>query len=279
MPELPEVETVRRGLDRSVRGRSVVASTLTRRDLRWPIPVRAVRGLTGRRLTHVDRRSKYLLLHFSGDAAPVALVHLGMSGRLWVDPVRRRQRRPAFELHEHWRVDFGDRCMRFVDPRRFGCLDIVTTPRLHHHRLLADLGPEPFAAEFNADAVYADTRRRRVACKTYLMDARRVVGVGNIYASEACFRAGLRPGRGVHRTSRADCARLVDAVRSVLRDAIRQGGTTLRDYTGVDRNAGEFQQQLSVYGRAGEPCDHCGTPITAITQHGRSSYYCPHCQY
>lgn len=277
MPELPEVETVRRGLQRAVVGERLLRTELRREDLRWPIPVRAVARLADRHLLDVDRRSKYLLLHFSGSEAPTAIVHLGMSGRLWVDRASADEQ-PDYEPHEHWRFDFGDRVMRFVDPRRFGSLDVAPAADLTDHKLLRDLGPEPLGEGFTVDYLHRDTRHRRVATKIYLMDARRVVGVGNIYATEACFRAGVRPGRGVGRLTRAECGRLVDAVRSVLDDAIQQGGTTLRDYIGVDRGTGYFQRYLSVYDRAGEACDRCGAEIKRIVQAARSTYYCPGCQ-
>ncbi len=276
VPELPEVETVRRGLADRLPGHRLERVTLRRSDLRWPIPVAAVRDLAGRELEAVDRRSKYLLLRFSGDGAPIALVHLGMSGRLFLD-VPKRARTP-WEQHEHWRMDFGDRLLRYVDARRFGILEVTPAALLPEHRLLAHLGPEPLSEEFGAEVLFRSSRKRRVAVKSFLMDAQNVVGVGNIYASEACFRAGVRPGVAIQRTTRAQCARLADAVRSVLQDAIAEGGTTLRDYIGVDANSGYFQRYLSVYGRDGEPCAQCGTAIKRIVQTGRSTYYCPTCQ-
>jgi formamidopyrimidine-DNA glycosylase len=284
VPELPEVETVRRGLNAMVRGRALRAATLRRRDLRWPIPVAAVSNLRGRELAAVERRAKYLLLHFSGPRLPVALVHLGMSGRLFVDDTatagsaRRGAAPPEWLPHEHWRMDFGGSLVRFVDARRFGMLDVVPAQRLAAHDLLAGLGPEPLGDAFDGEQMLRATRGRRVAVKTWLMDARNVVGVGNIYASEACFRAGVRPGRSARRTTRAQCRRLAAAVKEVLTDAIRQGGTTLRDFVGADQSAGYFQVSLAVYGRAGEPCVACGAAIQRTVLGGRSTYYCPRCQ-
>ena len=262
MPELPEVETVRCGIGRHLPGRRLRRVGLRRTDLRWAIPVKAFQDLAGRQCTGVRRRSKYLQLSFSGAGAPVALVHLGMSGRLGVDVLRPGGRRPVWETHEHWRMDFGDRLLRFSDPRRFGMLDVVADAEISEHRLLRHLGPEPLHREFNGSTLHQRSRRRKVTVKNFLMDAKNVVGVGNIYASEACFRAGVRPGRAAGRLTRAECDDLARSVKQVLRAAIRAGGTTLRDYVGVDDNIGFFQRQLQVYGRDGDACRHCGTTIS-----------------
>lgn len=275
MPELPEVETVRRGLARLLPGSRFDAIELRRGDLRWPIPIAAVHGLRGRTLVDVGRRSKYLLLRFDGPEAPVAIVHLGMSGRLFVSAANPP---PPFERHEHWRIAFGDRCLRYVDARRFGSLDVVAQDALPGHRLLAALGPEPLEPGFDGAQLFARSRRRKVATKAFLMDSHNVVGVGNIYACEACFRAGVRPRRAIGALRRADCERLAAAVCGVLQDAIAQGGTTLRDYIGVDRETGWFQQSLQVYGREGEPCRACGAAIKRVVSGGRSTFYCARCQ-
>lgn len=275
MPELPEVETVRRGLCPWLEGQPLDAVELFRADLRWPIPTVAVRALRGRTCTAVERRSKYLLLRFDGRGRPVALVHLGMSGRLFLDVATAPgPRRP----HEHWRMHFADRVARYVDPRRFGMLDVAPADDLATHPLLARLGPEPLGPDFTPDHLFARTRARRVATKTLLMDAHEVVGVGNIYASEACFRAGVRPRRAAASLTRAECARLVDAVRAVLRAAIDAGGTTLRDYVGVGEDSGYFQRELRVYGRDGAPCTVCGATVRRVVSGQRSTYYCPTCQ-
>lgn len=272
MPELPEVETVRAGLACLV-GARVGEVELFRPDLRWPIPVAAVRDLAGRRCTAVRRRAKYLLIEFERAPFPVALVHLGMSGRLFFG-VRADAKVP----HEHWRMHFGKRVLRFVDPRRFGMLDVVPREALASHPLLATLGPEPLEDGFDAGYVHARTRHRTVATKSWLMDAHEVVGVGNIYANEALFRAGIRPQRRAGALSHADAERLVAAVRTVLGEAIAKGGTTIRDYVGAEEGMGYFQHELAVYGRADEPCRACGTAIRLHAKFARATYSCPRCQ-
>ena len=281
MPELPEVETVRRGLARHLLNQRLHAVHLAREDLRWPLPVAALHALPGRTLRGIERRSKYLLLRLEPHRTPqldaqVALVHLGMTGRLLVGPLADYD--APWEKHEHWRMRFARHCLRFVDARRFGMLDVFPAAALPHHPLLVRLGPEPLGPHFGADALWTRTRRRRTGAKTFLMDARNVVGVGNIYASEACHRAGIRPRRAAGSLTRDDCARLAAAVRAVLRDAIRRGGTTLRDYVDADAESGWFQLRLAVYGREGEPCRTCGAAIKRVVGGGRSTYYCPRCQ-
>lgn len=278
MPELPEVETVRTGAAPHLVGRRLRQVHLQRPDLRWPIPTAAVQDLVGRRCTAVARRSKYLLLHFDGGKQPVALVHLGMTGRFLVEPCTPRGPRPAYRTHEHWRFDFGERLVRFVDPRRFGALDVATTATLPNHPLLARLGPEPLGADFDASYLHRRTRGRRVAIKQLLMDSHVLVGVGNIYASEACWRAAVRPQRRAGSLTRAECAALADAVRAVLRAAIAAGGTSFRDYVGVAEDAGFFARELAVYEQAGEPCRRCGAAIRRSVQGQRSTYWCPGCQ-
>jgi formamidopyrimidine-DNA glycosylase len=275
MPELPEVETVRRGLARALVGARVRGTELHRGDLRWPIPRARVAALAGRRLLEVARRSKYLLLRFSGRDAPCVLVHLGMSGRLFVS---RRSDDLALQPHEHWRLHFGPRVLRYVDPRRFGVLDVLHGEEAATHKLLAALGPEPLTKSFDGAYLHAATRGRRTAIKSFLMDSKNVVGVGNIYASEALFAAGVRPTRRAHTLRRNECAALAAAVRATLRAAVAAGGTTIRDYIGVDQDTGSFQRELKVYGRAGAPCRRCGAPITSIVQQGRSTYFCWRCQ-
>lgn len=277
MPELPEVETVRRGLAQRILGERMLQVEFARADLRRPMPVAAITALRGRRCTACDRRSKYLLIRFDGVGDPVVIVHLGMSGRVFVEDVHGRSL-PPWRLHEHWRMRLGDRLVRYVDPRRFGALDLVDATGLSSHPLLATLGPEPLGEEFDAEYLFAKTRGRKVAIKPLLMDAHVVVGVGNIYASESCFRAGVRPSRAAGRLTRADCAKLVDAVRHVLERSIRAGGTTLRDYVGVAEDSGWFQRELAVYGRAGEPCRVCGAKIRHAVMGQRATYWCPRCQ-
>lgn len=278
LPELPEVETVRRGALPHLLHRKVRCVTLARTDLRWPIPVQAVEQLKGRTGTQLLRRSKYLLWHFDGPGQPVLLIHLGMSGRLFVDVLRHAQAEPEWRKHEHWRMHLGDRLVRFVDARRFGVLDVVAAADLPQHKLLAHLGPEPLEPEFAAPWLFAATRGRKIATKVLLMDSKLLVGVGNIYASEACWRAGVRPTRRAGRLTRAECGALVLAIKAVLQAAIHAGGTSLRDYVGVAEDAGSFAQQLAVYDRAGQPCRRCGARIKRTVDGGRSTYWCAGCQ-
>jgi formamidopyrimidine-DNA glycosylase len=270
LPELPEVETTRRGLAPYVRRRRIAALAVYEPRLRWPVPRDLPRKLAGQRIVRVGRRAKYLLL---GLESGTLLLHLGMSGNLRAVPAHT----PRL-AHDHFDLllDSG-LALRFNDPRRFGSL-LYTRGRPQEHHLLAALGPEPFSVAFNADYLFRITRGRRVAIKQLLMNSRLVVGVGNIYASEALFRARVRPGRQARSLSRAEAARLVRGVRVVLRQAIRAGGTTLRDYLGADGAPGYFRQRLYVYERAGQPCRRCRTPVRALTHGQRSTYYCPSCQ-
>jgi formamidopyrimidine-DNA glycosylase len=277
VPELPEVETVRRGAEPHLKGRRLRAVELRRPDLRWPIPTAAVHDLVGRRCTAVARRSKYLLLHFDGPGRPTALVHLGMTGRLLVEPATAAAA-PPFRLHEHWRMAFVGRLVRFVDPRRFGALDVAPQAELAEHRLLARLGPEPLEPGFDGAFLHRGTRARRTSIKTLLMDAHVLVGVGNIYASEACWRAGVRPRRAAGSLTRAECDALAAAVRDVLQAAIAAGGTSFRDYRGVAEDAGFFARELAVYERAGQPCRRCGAVVRRTTDGARSTYWCAGCQ-
>ena len=273
MPELPEVETVRAGLEPELVGRALASVRLYRRDLRWPIPVAAVTALAGRRCLRVVRRAKYLQLWFSGTGTPVALVHLGMSGRLFLGDAHEPAR-----LHEHWRMHFRGRTLRFVDPRRFGMLDVVPSAALGRHALLEALGPEPLEGAFDGAYVRERTRGKKLAIKSWLMDSRQVAGVGNIYANEALFRAAVRPARRAGRLTAGECERLAAAVREVLGEAIAAGGTTIRDFIGASEGIGYFQQRLRVYGRGGEPCPRCATRVRAVIGEGRATYFCPGCQ-
>ena len=201
-----------------------------------------------------------------------------MSGRLFVD-VLDSDTDPDWRKHEHWRMRFAaGHLLRFVDPRRFGSLDVVPKHQLADHPLLAHLGPEPLGDAFDGETLFSLSRKRKVACKTLIMDAKNVVGVGNIYASEACFRAGVRPRRAAASLTRTECDLLANSIRSVLTEAIDAGGTTLRDYVGVDESTGYFQRALQVYDREGEPCTACGTAIKHIVSGQRATYYCPKCQ-
>jgi formamidopyrimidine-DNA glycosylase len=271
MPELPEVETTRRGVEPHVRGRRVTAVRVHDRRLRWPVPAALARELPGRCIEAVERRAKYLLFR-AGDHS--LLIHLGMSGRLRVLP----DTQPP-QAHDHLDILLdGGQLLRLHDPRRFGCALWLPGDPLKH-KLLKPLGPEPFSDAFSGDYLFERARGRRAPVKSFLMDGRIVVGVGNIYASEALFRAGIHPLRAASRVTRARYAALAAAVRSVLTDAIRQGGTTLRDYVGVDGGTGYFQLQLSVYDRAGLPCPRCGATLRQRVIGQRSSFYCTRCQH
>jgi formamidopyrimidine-DNA glycosylase len=270
VPELPEVETTRRGLSPHARKRRIVALRIYEPRLRWPVARELPEVLAGRRIERVGRRAKYLLLRLESGTL---LLHLGMSGNLRAVPADT----PRLK-HDHFDLvlDSG-LALRFNDPRRFGSLIYVQGDPLTHP-LLAQLAPEPLSRAFDADYLWRITRRRRVAVKQLLMNSRLVVGVGNIYASEALFRARIRPRRQARSLSRVEVSQLVRAVRAVLRQAIRAGGTTLRDYLKADGSPGYFRQRLYVYERAGLACRRCRAPLRAITQGQRSTYYCPVCQ-
>jgi formamidopyrimidine-DNA glycosylase len=278
MPELPEVETVRRGAEPLLVGRRLSRVELRRADLRWPVPVDEVRALAGRRLLSIARRSKYLLLHFDGKGRPVALVHLGMTGRFLVERHRPRTLRPPWRQHVHWRMDFGDRLVRFVDPRRFGMLDACAGAALDAHRLLARLGQEPLTAAFTGAFLHRISRGKKASVKAMLMDAHLLVGVGNIYASEACWRARVRPRRAAGSLARSECDALATAVRGVLEAAIAAGGTSFRDYRGVAEDEGWFLRELAVYEREGAPCRRCRAAVRRTVDGGRSTYWCAGCQ-
>ena len=270
MPELPEVETTRRGIRSALRGRTIARFVLREPRLRWPVDRGLASELAGQQVVDVRRRAKYLLIELERGTL---LAHLGMSGSLRVLPVD-----APLLAHDHYDLVLETgRCLRFNDPRRFGSLHWVTGDP-DAHPLLADLGPEPLERGFTAEYLAAKAHRRRVAIKPFLMDQRVVVGVGNIYVSEALFRSGINPRRAAGRVSRERLERLVQSVRDVLGEAIRQGGTTLRDYVNVEGTPGYFRQKLYVYERAGEPCRRCHTPIRQFTQGQRSTYHCPTCQ-
>ncbi len=277
MPELPEVETVCRHLQAMLPQRRIVDVILRRADLRYPIPVAAVHALKGATITAVRRRAKYLLadLVAPGDPDRVLLVHLGMSGRLFVDP----QAPDGWRKHEHWRMQLEPELwLRYVDPRRFGALDVLERSQEGTHPLLAKLGPEPLEDGFTPQHLLAACAGRQVALKLVLMDQKTVVGIGNIYASEALYRAHLHPQRPAQTLTLREAKALVAASRSVLQEAIAAGGSTLRDFVGGDEAPGYFQQRLDVYGRNGEPCNRCGTPIAHVVLGNRATWFCPRCQ-
>ncbi len=286
MPELPEVEVLRRSLLPHLVGERIDDVVVRHVGLREPIDRAALAATCGRRIAGLRRRSKYLLIDLEGDLTLV--VHLGMSGRLTLVDVD-----VEAEAHEHVAFRLGDRRLRFRDPRRFGLLFAVRTSGLAADGHFSELGPEPLSSEFDGRHLAVAAARRRGPIKSFLMDARVVVGVGNIYANEACHVAGVHPGRGVHRLAAGRFDRLAAAVVGVLEQAIEQGGTTLNDFADGEGRSGYFQVSLAVYGRAGEPCPRCagsrgagtriaGTRIAGTirrgVQAGRGTFWCPRCQ-
>ncbi|MDR7194677.1 bifunctional DNA-formamidopyrimidine glycosylase/DNA-(apurinic or apyrimidinic site) lyase [Luteimonas terrae] len=269
MPELPEVETTRAGLAPHVLGRTIRSVVLRRPDLRWPIAGEVSSVLPGQRVEAIRRRAKYLLLDTDAGSA---LLHLGMSGSL-------RVLDPDVPVRAHDHVDMtldSGQVLRFNDPRRFGCL--LWQPRGETHALLRDLGPEPLDDVFDGDHLFFASRGRRAPVKTFLMDQRIVVGVGNIYAAEALFAAGISPVRDAGRISRERYARLAAEVKRILAYAIHRGGTTLRDFISPDGAPGYFEQELSAYGRGGLPCPACGTSLRQALVGQRATVWCPRCQ-
>lgn len=270
MPELPEVETVRRGLEGSIAGLRILRVIVRERGLRQPVPADLAERLSGRRILSVGRRGKYLLLHTD---AETLLIHLGMSGRLWLLPGNT----PA-SLHDHVDLQMEQgHTLRFHDPRRFGLM-LLCNGDCANHPLLVDIGPEPLGSDFSGSYLWSRSRGRRVAIKSFLMDSHVVAGIGNIYASEALFRARIHPARPAARIARHRYDDLAASVRVTLARAIDSGGTTLRDFSGISGTAGYFGQRLEVYGRAGEACSRCGSAIVCRRIGQRSSFYCPHCQ-
>ncbi|MDR7070830.1 formamidopyrimidine-DNA glycosylase [Pseudoxanthomonas japonensis] len=274
MPELPEVETTRRGLAPHVEGQRIATVTLRRPDLRWPIPSEVARELPGQRIDAVRRRAKYLLMD---TAAGSALLHLGMSGSLRVLPAT-----TPVTAHDHVDIalegthDAPGRVLRFNDPRRFGSL--LWQPAGETHPLLQHLGPEPLSDAFDGDYLFALSRGRKAPVKTFLMDQAVVVGVGNIYAAESLFRAGISPLRAAGKVSRERYATLAEAVKAILAHAITRGGTTLRDFLSPDGAPGYFEQELSAYGRGGAPCPRCGRTMKQASIGQRATVWCGHCQ-
>lgn len=268
MPELPEVETTRRGIEPHIAGKKVVQVIVRQPLLRWPVSEELAQCLTGRTVTSVSRRAKYLFLE---TGAGRVMIHLGMSGSLrilhqWVDA----------EKHDHLDFIFEGGCLlRFRDPRRFGSIFWLDGDE---HMLLRNLGPEPLSAEFTGHYLHTLSRRRKVAVKLFIMNSSVVVGVGNIYANEVLFLAGLRPGKAASRITRRGYDLLADTIKRVLTRAIDAGGTSLRDFVREDGSPGYFQQSLMVYGRGGQPCLLCKILLKEIRQGGRTTVYCPSCQ-
>lgn len=270
MPELPEVETTRRGIEPAIAARVIDRVVVREPRLRWRVPSELPAAAAGQRVRELRRRAKYLLFDLERGTM---ILHLGMSGSLRIVPAV-----TAPVLHDHVDIvlDSGV-CLRFNDPRRFGSL-LWTTDDPLTHPLLNSLAPEPLSDEFDADYLAGAAKGRSVAIKQLIMNSQLVVGVGNIYASEALFRAGIRPRRSAARITKAEFAALVKSIKQVLREAIRSGGTTLRDYVNPEGMPGYFRQKLFVYERTGEPCRVCRTPIRQVVQGQRSTYFCPGCQ-
>ena len=268
MPELPEVETTCRGIRPLLLGHTIEGAIVRRPKLRWPIPDLPTL-LTGCTVQNIQRRAKYLLLDCGSGHL---IIHLGMSGSLRVLP-----KHTAPQKHDHIDIQFSNNCLRLRDPRRFGCV-LWTSEPVANHPLLKMLGPEPLSTAFEIDYLHQSAQKRRVAVKSLLMDGKVVVGIGNIYATEALFMAGIHPKRACHRIGKARLTKLVDAVKLILQQAIQQGGTTLRDFQREDGKPGYFRHQLQVYGRAQQPCLRCHKILKQMTIGQRTTSYCGYCQ-
>lgn len=270
MPELPEVETTLRGIAPVVTGATISSIQVRNASLRWPVPVKQLQALVGQSVTCVERRAKYLLLHTE---AGVILLHLGMSGSLRILPANH-----AAGKHDHLDIVFNEKLLvRLNDPRRFGCCLLLQQP-VSEHKLIYALGPEPLSEAFDGDYLFKKSRGRTVAVKKFIMDGKIVVGVGNIYASESLFTAGVRPSLAAKRLSRRRYHLLADAIKHVLQKAIDAGGTTLNDFSQTDGRPGYFAQQLQVYGREGEDCARCGGSIQSKVMAQRNTFFCTTCQ-
>ena len=282
MPELPEVETVRRGLSPAMEGFIISRADINRPDLRWPFPENMSERLTGKRVERLRRRSKYILADLN--SGETLLIHLGMSGRMLVsgDPLGQfTYEHPAAQKHDHvvLHMENGAR-ITFNDPRRFGAMDLLDTATAENHKLLAVLGPEPLSNDFH-EAILVDAfKNRNTPVKSALLDQSIVAGLGNIYVCEVLFRAGISPKRKAGRIATGRVGAMVPIIRKVLEDAIEAGGSSLRDFRQADGELGYFQHSFDVYGRESDPCrrDGCSGDIARIVQSGRSSFYCPKCQ-
>lgn len=271
MPELPEVETVRRGLEPALTGQTIRSVELRRKDLRIPFPVDMRTRLEGAAILTVRRRSKYLLVETGKDTL---IIHLGMSGRILLE-----KHGYLAKKHDHVLLGFSDGTLLvFNDARRFGLMTLCPTAELDNHKLFAELGPEPLSDDFSAEYLHSALKARNSPIKTALMDAKLVVGVGNIYASESLFRSFIHPARKTSSLTKKEASLLVPTIREVLQEAIDSGGSTLRDYVRSDGDLGYFQHKFRVYGRENKPCLTCATPIERLQQQGRSTFFCPRCQ-
>ena len=274
MPELPEVETVMRGLSARLLGRVLIRASTNRPDMRWPFPPGLAARMTGARVESFRRRAKYILMRLSGGDS--VLIHLGMSGRMVIGPAGLND----IPLHEHMTLETDDGWrVGFVDPRRFGSVDLAATAEEDRHRLLEGLGPEPLGDGFTAKSLSASLAGSSTPIKAALLDQRRVAGLGNIYVCEALFRAGISPTRLAGQVAGARAGRLVTEIKATLTEAIAAGGSSLRDYVQPDGELGYFQRAWKVYGREGEPCERCPGPpgcagVSRIVQSARSTFYC-----
>lgn len=270
MPELPEVETTLRGIEPVLKGQRVTRLLVRDHRLRWPVEEDLASHLEGAKVQSLERRAKYMLIHFARGSL---IWHLGMSGSMRiVDPGE------TLKKHDHIDLELSnEKVVRYNDPRRFGCV-LWGGEKVMNHALLASLGPEPLSDQFDAEFIFQRSRGRHVSIKQFIMDQKVVVGVGNIYASEALFLAGIAPSRQAARISLARYRQLVSHIKVILIEAIRQGGTTLRDFSQADGRPGYFEQKLAVYGREGLPCVVCRTQIRNKVIGQRASYYCPACQ-
>ena len=295
MPELPEVETVRRGVAPLLEGHEIRHAEARRPDLRWPLPKRFAARLKGRRVGALRRRSKYILADLDATRSAPAetwIIHLGMSGRFIVTPNTARGQAgmvgdfvhdtgaQAESPHDHVVIDTDAGRLTYNDPRRFGAMDLCPTSELDAHRLLSTIGPEPLGNEFHADHLAERLHNKTASIKSVLLDQKVVAGLGNIYVCEALHRTGIDPRRPAGGLSRERLDLLVDAIRAVLAEAIEAGGSTLRDYRQADGDLGYFQHSFAVYGREGAPCSRqtCPGEVRRFVQNGRSSFYCPACQ-
>lgn len=270
MPELPEVETTRRGIEPHIEKKKVREVVLRRKTLRWPITPALRKDFAGEVIDTVSRRGKYLLL---GTKNGTLIIHLGMSGSLRIVNKKRQVAK-----HDHVDIVFSDsNVLRYTDPRRFGCM-LWVKDSVDAHPLLASLGPEPLGESFNSDYIFKKSRTRKAPIKNFIMDSKIVVGVGNIYAAESLFLAGISPKRSAGNISKPRYKKLVQCIEQVLQNAIDVGGTTLKDFTDSNGEPGYFSQSLNVYGRAGEPCNVCESLLKEIRQGQRSTVYCPKCQ-
>lgn len=269
MPELPEVETTCRGIEPYICGKKVISVVKRINKLRWPLPKFLKHHLTGQTILSVTRRAKYILL--TTDTGTL-IIHLGMSGSL-----RITQKHCPAKKHDHVDLNFDHHVLRLHDPRRFGAV-LWTNKSPHNHKLLATLGPEPLSNEFTAKHLYSCSRNRRISVKDFIMNSKIVVGVGNIYATESLFYSKIHPRKAAGKISLARYELLVKAIKNVLQDAVNRGGTTLRDFTDENGNPGYFQQELQAYGRGGQACYICSTPLKSIKLGQRTTTYCTHCQ-